>query len=94
MKDHFKMLGMKARDVVSGFEGIVESISFDLYGCIQAALRPPRDMKKPAEWPDGRWFDIKRLEVIGKKPVMTVPNFALPEIGAAEKPAAPSSRAP
>ena len=88
MNQHFKLLGFKAKDVVSGYEGVVESIAFDLYGCVQAALRPELDKKaKPGDWPDGRWLDIKRLKVIGKAPVMPVPDFNKPEIGAAPKPA-------
>lgn len=88
MNQHFKLLGFKVRDVVSGFEGIAESISFDLYGCIQIALRPELDKKaKPGEFPEGRWFDAKRLKPISKTPVMPVPDFNQPEIGAADKPA-------
>jgi hypothetical protein len=88
MNQHFKLLGYKVRDVVSGFEGVAESISFDLYGCIQIAVHPEMDKKtKPGEFPSGRWFDAKRLTVISKAPVMAVPNFNQPEIGAADKPA-------
>lgn len=88
MNQYFKLLGFKVKDVVSGYEGIAESISFDLYGCIQIALRPVLEKKaKPGEMPDGRWFDAKRLIVIGKTPVLPVPNFNSPEIGAADKPA-------
>jgi hypothetical protein len=33
-----KLLGTKVRDVVTGFVGIVTSVSFDLYGCVQAVV--------------------------------------------------------
>lgn len=73
LQDHLKILGFKAKDVVTGFEGIISSISFDLYGCVQAVLTPPINCKIiPAE---GRWFDTSRLKIIGVKPVMKIPNF-------------------
>jgi hypothetical protein len=92
MKRHLALLGLKVRDVVSGFEGVAESVCFDLYGCVQAVVRP--EIGKDAkinEFPDGRYFDVKRLKALSDTPVMAVPNFALPEIGAADKPALSSS---
>lgn len=70
---HFDLLGMKATDVVTGFKGVVETISFDLYGCVQVVLKPLFVAGGKAE--DGRWFDVSRLKVSSKKPVMDVPNF-------------------
>lgn len=90
MNQYLQLLGLKVRDKVTGFIGTVETISFDLYGCIQAVVRPPIDKKKSAEVPDGRWFDAKRLEVLPGKPVMPVPSFAT-VAGGAQKPAKPSS---
>ena len=75
MNEHFKLLGYKVRDIVTGFEGVCESISFDLYGCVQAIVRPEIDKKKMSERPDGGWFDVKRLVAINKKPIMPVPTF-------------------
>lgn len=71
---HLDLLGKKARDRVSGFAGTVSSISFDLYGCIQAVLSPPVDDK--GALPDGRWFDIQRLEVQPGERVMPLPTWA------------------
>lgn len=89
---YFDLLGYKVRDCVSGFEGIAESISFDLYGCIQIALRPTlAKSAKPGEFPEGRWFDAKRLTKVSKAPVMAVPDFTKPEIGPADKPSHSSS---
>lgn len=88
--DYLKLLGLRVRDVVTGFEGVVESISYDLYGCVQAVVKPAIDKAKPTEIPDGRWFDTKRLTAIDSTPVMEVPPFAVTafgaEIGPAEKP--------
>lgn len=86
MHPYFKLLGFKVKDVVTGFEGVAESISFDLYGCIQVVVRPEK-VKSQAELPNGQWFDAKRLTAVGSKPVMHVPNFSVPENGPAQKPA-------
>lgn len=75
-QDHINYLGKKARDSVTGFEGVVTSVSFDLYGCIQAVLSPP--LGKDGKMEDGRWFDIHRLEITDDKRVMPVPAFAKP----------------
>lgn len=92
MNEHFKLLGFKVRDVITGFEGIVDSISFDLYGCVQAIVRAEQDKKKPNETPASYWFDLKRLRPISKTPVMAVPSFVdVP--GGADKPAYPSKPA-
>lgn len=90
IKQHFDWLGFVCQDVVTGFEGVADSLSFDLYGCIQIALKPKLNKDaKPGEMPDGRWFDVGRLKKVGKKPVMTVPNFLQwDEKGPATKPAA------
>jgi hypothetical protein len=82
-----ELLGCKAKDKISGFEGVVDGISFDLYGCVQATVRPRCD--KDGKPKDAFWFDVKRLE-IGKR-VMPSPAFATvtygKEIGPADKPA-------
>lgn len=88
MREHLKLLGCKVRDVVTGFEGIVETVGFDLYGCIQAVVKPGLDDKGQIQ--DGRWLDVKRLIAISQ-PVMVAPRFdqlaAGAEIGASDKPA-------
>lgn len=86
MEKHLKLLGYKVKDVVTGFEGVVEHIGFDLYGCIQATVRPSGIKKETQEPLDSRWFDIKRLKITNKHRVMNVPDFTLPENGAADKP--------
>ena len=73
-QSHIDLLGKTYRDRVTGFVGVVSSISFDLYGCIQAALTPSVD--KDGKTRDGHWFDIHRLEPLGNDPVMPVPAFA------------------
>jgi hypothetical protein len=37
---HLDILGYEVTDRVTGFKGVVTSISFDLYGCVQALVTP------------------------------------------------------
>ena len=75
MQEHLKLLGFKVQDVVTGFLGIVTSISFDLYGCVQAVVQPEANEK--GEIGEARWFDVKRLVPrTGRTgPVMAVSSF-------------------
>lgn len=75
MKEAIAFLGFKVRDRVTGFVGVVTSISFDLYGCIQAIVSPVVTTEKPNEIADSRWFDVKRLECLEDKPVMEAQSF-------------------
>ena len=47
IKKHLDLLGHKVKDKVSGFQGVVISMSFDLYGCIQADVRPVGQLHNP-----------------------------------------------
>jgi hypothetical protein len=87
---YINLLGKTAEDRVTGLRGVMESVSFDLYGCVQIALKPPLD--KDGKMQDGRWFDAARLkidETIERR--MPVPTFAKKpaehDHGPAEKPA-------
>jgi hypothetical protein len=76
-QDSIEMLGWEAKDKITGCEGVITSVCFDLYGCIQAVLSPPVLKKgdKPPEFLG--WFDINRLEINRKKKRrMTPPAFA------------------
>lgn len=91
VQDHMKLLGMKVADKVTGFKGVVSSVSFDLYGCIQAVVTP--FIGKDGKQELGQWFDVVRLTVTSKEPVMPLPDYAQGYVadgrkGAAEKPAA------
>ncbi|HMJ06901.1 MAG TPA: hypothetical protein VK474_11645 [Chthoniobacterales bacterium] len=89
IKTHLNLLGLKVEDRVTGFTGVVTSIGFDLYGCVQAIVLPGADKDgKPC---DSHWFDVNRLRVTSNTPVMDRPNFEFgPQAegrqGAAEKP--------
>ena len=68
------MLGKPAKDKVTGFTGVISSVSFDLYGCVQAVVTPPID--KDGKTQSGSWFDVTRLELLGDTPVMSPPDFS------------------
>ena len=71
IKKHLDILGLKVEDKVTGMTGVATSISFDLYGCVQVIIDPGLD--KDGKPRDGRWYDIGRLAVKTKKPVMQQP---------------------
>jgi len=57
------MLGKKAKDKVTGFEGIVIGRCEYLTGCAQYGLAPPA---KDGEVKSAQWFDEGRIEVTGE----------------------------
>jgi hypothetical protein len=72
IKNHISILGHRVRDRVTGAEGVVTSVTFDLYGCVQAIVNGGLDKDgKPKET---FWYDIARLEIIGDR-VMPLPDF-------------------
>lgn len=66
------LLGLKARDRVTGFHGMVFSVTFDAYGCVQALITPPYVDNKAA---DAMWFDVKRIEPAER--LMVAPDFGV-----------------
>jgi hypothetical protein len=87
MKEHLALLGYRVRDKVTGFEGVVTSVSFALYGCVQAIVTPAA---KEDKLPDSQWFDISRLELkrVGN-PMYTANGCTLPVMEPQPFPAAP-----
>ena len=83
VKEHLSKLGLPAVDRITGFKGIVTSVTFDLYGCIQALINPGVDKDgKPQEL---TWFDIVRLNFTDKTPVMQPPDFELGAVAEGKK---------
>jgi hypothetical protein len=82
IEKHLGLLGHEVRDKVSDYKGVVISISFDLFGCVQALVRPMG--LKDGDLQNGNWLDLSRLRVISSKPLM-LPNYADPP-GPAKKP--------
>jgi len=68
-------LGYKVEDKVTKQIGVVVSISFELYGCIQGLVVPEVDEKGARS--DSRWYDIGRLVIISDEPVMAQPTFVM-----------------
>lgn len=83
IEKHFKLLGMRVEDKVTGMTGVVDSISFDLYGCIQAIINPGLD--KNLKQMEARWYDIARLRVVEEGPVMSPPDFEFGSISEGKK---------
>jgi len=89
VEKHLSLLGLRCRDRVTGLEGVITNIGFDLYGCVQAIVHPGLDKEKMPR--DTIWFDIARLEIKSQTPVMDRPNFEFGYVaegkkGAGEKP--------
>jgi hypothetical protein len=89
VQKHLSNLGLKVEDSVTGFKGVVTSISFDLYGCVKAVVHP--GMNADGKLGESHWFDMNRLKILDIKPVLTQPDFELGPVaegkkGAAEKP--------
>lgn len=55
-------LGMTARDIITGFSGIVTAHATYLTGCDQYCLKP-RDLDKEGVMKKGVWFDVEQIEV-------------------------------
>ncbi len=89
VEKHLDMLGRPMKDIVTGISGMVDSIAFDVYGCVQATMRGKA--KKDGSLPECNWMDVQRLRPDGnKKRVLPVPaHMTTPAIevsGPAEKP--------
>ncbi len=85
MQQYLDLLGETVTDKVTGITGVVTSVSFDLYGCVMAIIKPPID--KDGKSADGRWYDVKRLDVKSGKKVMQAPKFATMQPGTENGPA-------
>jgi len=88
--NHLQIMGLPVRDKVTKFRGIASSVCYDLYGCIQVCITPEVD--QAGKRGDQVWFDVTRLEVLGDKPVVELPDYSKGYVaegrkGAAEKPA-------
>lgn len=72
MENALKILGWKVKDKVTGFEGIATHVGLDLSGCLQVIVKPPTIKDKETgvqKNHEGEWYDIARLEKVGKAPV-------------------------
>jgi len=68
------LLGKRVQDRVTGQRGVVTTIAFDLFGCVQAVVHPGLSPEgKPLE---SAWYDVSRLVVIDGARVMDAPTFS------------------
>lgn len=58
-------MGMKVKDAVTGFTGIVVATHNYLNGCMRVTVQPPVD--KDGKLPDPATFDEPQLKQVGKK---------------------------
>lgn len=58
-----KNLGKRAKDKVTGYEGIIIGKTKYLYGCDCYGIQSPID--KEGNLPDPKWFDEGRIEITG-----------------------------
>jgi hypothetical protein len=56
-------LGVKAKDKITGHEGILTGRASYITGCDQYLVQPPA---KDGEFKNGTWIDEGRLEVTGE----------------------------
>lgn len=89
--ENLKLLGLRVQDRVTGLEGVCTSVTFDLYGCIQAIINP--GIGEDGKLREQQWFDVNRLRVASDEPVMkcphlveTAPAASAREQGHAERP--------
>ena len=73
VKRHIELLGMTVCDKVTGFTGVITSVSFDLYGCLQCIVTPRAGDDGKIE--NGSWFDANRLQMLIAPRVMDLPPF-------------------
>lgn len=90
LQKHLDLLGHRVTDRVTGFEGVVASVTFDLYGCIQAVVNPGLD--KDGKLGEQQWFDVNRLDVLDLPPVMSRPEFDWSPASIAEGNKGPAER--
>jgi hypothetical protein len=85
IKKHLDLLGHEVKDKVSDYEGVVISMSFDLYGCIQADVWPKQLTKEDGSVRQGLWLDVSRLSKTSDAPLMEQPNFEWGEFAEGRK---------
>lgn len=56
-------LGMKVKDMVSGFQGIITGKVYWLNGC-ERVLISPDTVKQDGGIMEGEWFDVQQVSVI------------------------------
>lgn len=92
MEKHFEVLGHRFKDIITSFEGVCDSICFDLYGCVQYCLRGEK-LDKDGKIDNGHWFDSSRVTQLSRNRVMDVPSLYKFKNEAPERNAVPAGPA-
>ena len=71
-------LGVKAKDKITGFEGVVTGTCQWLTGCDQVCIKPLK-VTKDNGLPEGHWFDVGQVQYVG--PGLTKEDVKSPETG-------------
>lgn len=71
--DYLDLLGKTGEDKVTGASGVIESVGFDLYGCVQVVLRGKANEQNKVE--PGLWMDVSRITITSHKRVMALPEW-------------------
>lgn len=82
-------LGDRARDLVTGFSGVIISRTEYLNGCIRYGIQPPLD--KDGKMPDAVWIDEQQLVPTGELNVKAAYLSKAAEYTGGDRPA-PASR--
>lgn len=61
--EHQHLIGAKARDLVTGIEGIITAVSYYLNGCVRVCIQPLAKDHKPAD--EVEWCDVQQVRRIG-----------------------------
>ncbi len=85
-------LGHIVRDSISGFEGVVNGMTYWLYGCVRASVCPTKLKKDSAELPTSEWFDVRQLDVVGVH--ASCDRDGVPEVASPANPAGPRDNDP
>ena len=80
---HIKQLGLIAEDLVTGKKGVITSVAFDLYGCIQVILTT--QINETSNESNQEWYDVARLKILNKRPVMKQPDFDFGDVAKGKK---------
>ena len=67
------LMGYTFKDKITGFVGVVTSVAFDLYGCVQASIH--KGLDKDGNFSDQYWLDINRLDKMDVPRAMTPPAY-------------------
>lgn len=62
----YRQYHLHARDIITGFTGIIIAHADYLTGCDQYLVQPP--CLSGYEWKESRWFDENRIQLINSEP--------------------------